>query len=144
MKKFTLLMITLMISSGLGLPSAFGQTAEPAVDPEALQIFKSMINRINSGGAVLSAVASGVPPMFYDVNGDNSLSAADVLAVINHLNSVTKSGAEGEAPHPVHEFASAEVDTPHATDFAELDTQDDWEQLLKLVATDVATAKRQT
>jgi hypothetical protein len=46
----------------------------------------------------LSPVGINVSPRFYDVTGDNHLSAADALLVINHLNGVSLDGQSEPEP----------------------------------------------
>lgn len=62
-----------------------------------------VINRLNAGGTGPLPPPQGVysPPPFYDVSGDNQLTALDALQVINHLNSAAGEGesrAAAESP----------------------------------------------
>ena len=55
-----------------------------------------LINQINASGGPLTPVESGSSPMYYDVSGDNVLSAVDALCVVNYLD--TPSVAQASAP----------------------------------------------
>ena len=57
-----------------------------------------LISRINAGGSPLMPVEPGVAPQFFDVTGDNILSALDDLHVINFINFATRTQATGETP----------------------------------------------
>jgi hypothetical protein len=43
------------------------------------------------------ALAGSFPNSFYDVNGDNSVAADDVIAVVNYINAGLGGEAEGDA-----------------------------------------------
>ncbi len=45
-----------------------------------------LVFHINERGTALTPVAPGSSPMYYDVSGDNVLSATDALWVVNYLN----------------------------------------------------------
>ena len=45
-----------------------------------------LLNQINGGGGPLTPVQAGVPVRYFDVTGDQRLTAGDVLDVINSLN----------------------------------------------------------
>jgi len=56
------------------------------------------INRLNGYGFELppDPIAPDTPEYYYDVNGDGSLTASDILIIINELNRQSASGGEGE------------------------------------------------
>lgn len=60
-----------------------------------------LINAINLQGSrrlVIPPAFPDVPPVYYDVFGDNSLTAQDVLVIINYLNNPPAAAGEGESP----------------------------------------------
>lgn len=63
---------------------------------DALKII-NVINEIGTGDAATIMASYSGPPIFPDTNGDNSITANDVLLVINFLNIPPPPGPEGEA-----------------------------------------------
>ncbi len=59
-----------------------------------------LVNQINGGGGPLTPVQSGGPLRYFDVTGDQRLTASDVLTVINCLN-VLLGARGGETSPPI-------------------------------------------
>jgi hypothetical protein len=87
----------------VGLPNLQNQSLPTDVDASGLTTpldVLLIINALNRFGAQTIgdlAERGDVPVYYYDVTGDDELTAADVLAVIDKLNAFTAAGGEGEA-----------------------------------------------
>ena len=87
----------------VGLPNLQNQSLPTDVDASGLTTpldVLLIINALNRFGAQTIpelAQRDDVPVYYYDVNGDDELTAADVLAVIDELNAIADAGGEGEA-----------------------------------------------
>jgi hypothetical protein len=99
-----------------------------------------VINYINAFRAGPVPSSASIGPAFYDTAnsfgqplGDNFVTATDVLAIINHINAARATAAgEGES-------AAAEFHSPSNGVF---ETDDRWDELVTLLAMDLANERR--
>jgi hypothetical protein len=107
----------------VGLPNLQNQNVATDVDASGLTTpldVLLIINALNRFGAQTIpelAERDDVPVYYYDVNGDDELTAADALAVIDKLDASADAGGEGEADED--HWTPFENDTAVWSPFAE-------------------------
>jgi len=87
----------------IGLPNLQNQSLPTDVNASGLTtpldvlLIINALNRFGEQTIAELAQRDDVPVYYYDVNGDDEMTAADALAVIDVLNFFTDAGGEGEA-----------------------------------------------
>lgn len=75
----------------------------------------AVINRINGEGAGELPATNGEPDFYFDVSGDNHVSALDALRIIQVLNRLSRSGS-GEPPAAADVVAAGEPPSSESVD----------------------------
>lgn len=119
----------------VGLPNLQNQSLPTDVDasgrttPLDVLLIINAINRFGPQTVAELAARGDVPVYYYDVNGDDEMTALDVLAVIDELNLLSDAGGEGEAePASYH---SAPIILPSAPQWDRFADAGDWLENLR-------------